>query len=102
MTTREPTPMPEGISRENRPKAPSAPPKPKDSLYINFRDIINGGFCADIDYESQAWLRVLDDWSKFKAERQEAIARPNDISLEQAFDYMMGRYSDALKELSEK
>lgn len=28
MTSKAPTPIPEGMSRENRPKAPSAPPTP--------------------------------------------------------------------------
>ena len=51
MTAKQPTPMPEGISR---PKAPAAPPK------------------------------------------------PNNLTLEQAFDIMFERYKDALEELSEK
>lgn len=44
--------------------------KPEDSLYINFRETLNGGFCADIDYESEAWQKVLSDWEGFK-ENQE-------------------------------
>lgn len=41
-----------------------------DSLYINFRETLNGGFCADIDYEPEAWQKVLADWEGFK-ENQE-------------------------------
>lgn len=57
MTAKQPTPMPEGISR---PKAPAAPP------------------------------------------RKPALARPNNLTLEQAFDIMFDKYEDALQELSEK
>lgn len=42
--------------------------KAEDSLYINFRDTLNGGFCADVDYESDAWQKVLSDWEGFKIE----------------------------------
>lgn len=42
--------------------------KAEDNLYINFRDTLNGGFCADIDYTSQAWQKVLSDWEVFKVE----------------------------------
>lgn len=31
MTAKAPTPMPEGLSRENRPKAPAAPPSKADT-----------------------------------------------------------------------
>lgn len=44
--------------------------KTEDSLYINFRETLNGGFCADIDYESEAWQRVLSDWERFKVEEK--------------------------------
>lgn len=44
--------------------------KPEDSLYINFRETLNGGFCADIDYESEAWQKVLSDWEGFKLEEK--------------------------------
>lgn len=44
--------------------------KAGDSLYINFRETLNGGFCADIDYESDAWQRVLSDWEGFKVEEK--------------------------------
>ena len=44
--------------------------KPEDTLFVNFRDTLNGGFCADIDYESQAWQKVLSDWSEFKIEEE--------------------------------
>jgi hypothetical protein len=54
MTAKAPTPMPEGVNRENRPKAPVAPPK------------------------------------------------PNNLTLEQAFEIMFEKYKDVLKELSEK
>ena len=57
MTAKQPTPMPEGISR---PKAPAAPP------------------------------------------RKPALANPNNLTLEQAFDIMFEKYKDALEELSEK
>ncbi len=30
MTTKAPTPMPEGMNRDNRPKAPAAPPSKSD------------------------------------------------------------------------
>jgi hypothetical protein len=60
MTAKQPTPMPEGVNRENRPKAPAAPP------------------------------------------RKPALANPNNITLEQAFDIMFEKYKDALEELSEK
>lgn len=39
---------------------------PEDNLFKNFRDTLNGGFCADIDYESKAWQIVVDEWSEFK------------------------------------
>jgi len=42
--------------------------KPEDSLFVNFRETLNGGFCADIDYESEAWQRAIDEWSEFKIE----------------------------------
>jgi len=42
--------------------------KHEDNLFINFRETLNGGFCADINYESQAWQKVLSDWSEFKIE----------------------------------
>lgn len=42
--------------------------KPEDSLFINFRDTLNGGWAVDIDYESDAWQRVVDEWSGFKIE----------------------------------
>lgn len=42
--------------------------KPEDSLFVNFRDTPNGGFCADIDYNSHAWKKVLNEWSEFKIE----------------------------------
>lgn len=45
--------------------------KDEDNLYINFRDTLNGGFCADIDYTSQAWQKVLSDWEEFKVEEIE-------------------------------
>lgn len=45
--------------------------KAEDKLYINFRDTLNGGFCADIDYTSQAWQKVLSDWKGFKVEEIE-------------------------------
>lgn len=45
--------------------------KAEDSLYINFRETLNGGFCADIDYESDAWQKVLSDWGGFKIEEKE-------------------------------
>jgi hypothetical protein len=44
--------------------------KPEDTLFINFRDTLSGGFCADIDYESQAWQKVLSDWEGFKIEEK--------------------------------
>jgi len=31
MTSKAPTPMPEGVSRDNRPKPPMAPPKRKSN-----------------------------------------------------------------------
>lgn len=42
--------------------------KPEDSLFINFRDTPNGSWAVDIDYESDAWQKVLNDWSGFKTE----------------------------------
>lgn len=60
MTTKQPTPMPEGMNRENRPKDPAAPP------------------------------------------RKPALANPNNITLEQAFDIIFEKYKDALERLSEK
>jgi hypothetical protein len=57
MTAKQPTPMPEGITR---PKAPAAPP------------------------------------------RKPALASPNNLTLEQAFDILFQKYKDALEELSEK
>lgn len=42
--------------------------KSEDSLFVNFRETLNGGFCADIDYESDAWQKVVDEWSEFKIE----------------------------------
>ena len=57
MTAKQPTLMPEGISR---PLAPAAPP------------------------------------------RKPALANPNNLTLEQAFDIMFERYKGALEELSEK
>lgn len=44
--------------------------KDEDSLYINFRETLNGGFCADIDYESEAWQKVLSDWSEFEIQEK--------------------------------
>ena len=44
--------------------------KPEDNLFKNFRDTLNGGFCADVDYESEAWQKVLTDWSEFKTEEE--------------------------------
>lgn len=38
----------------------------------------------------------------FKVERQEALAKPNTISVEDAFDYMFDKYQNALEELSGK
>ena len=54
MTAKAPTPMPEGMNRDNRPKAPAAPPK------------------------------------------------PNNLTLEQAFNIMFEKYKGALEELSQK
>lgn len=54
MTAKAPTPMPEGVNRENRPKAPAAPLK------------------------------------------------PNNLTLEQAFEIMFEKYKGALEGLSEK
>lgn len=42
----------------------------RDNLYKNFRETLNGGFCADIDYESEVWQRVLSDWEGFKLEEK--------------------------------
>jgi len=42
--------------------------KTEDSLFKNFRETLNGGFCADIDYESDAWQKVVDEWSEFKSQ----------------------------------
>lgn len=44
--------------------------KPEDSLFINFRDTPNGEWTVDIDYESDAWHKVLKDWSEFKIEEE--------------------------------
>lgn len=44
--------------------------KSEDSLFVNFRATLNGGFCADIDYESDAWQKVLSDWSDFKIQEE--------------------------------
>lgn len=44
--------------------------KSEDSLFVNFRDTPNGGFCADIDYNSHAWKKVLNDWSDFKIQEE--------------------------------
>lgn len=44
--------------------------KVEDNLYKNFRETLNGGFCADIDYESDAWQKVLSEWSEFKMEEK--------------------------------
>jgi len=49
--------------------------KAEDTLFVNFRDTLNGGFCADIDYESQAWQRVLSDWEGFKIEEKLCITK---------------------------
>jgi hypothetical protein len=49
--------------------------KDEDTLFVNFRDTLNGGFCADIDYESQAWQKVLGDWEGFKIEEQLCITK---------------------------
>jgi hypothetical protein len=49
--------------------------KDEDTLFVNFRDTLNGGFCADINYESQAWQKVLSDWSDFKSEEQLCITK---------------------------
>jgi hypothetical protein len=57
MTAKQPTPMPDGITR---PKAPTA------------------------------------------SSRKPALANPNNLTLEQAFDIMFEKYKDALDELSEK
>lgn len=57
MTAKAPTPMPEGMNRENRPKAPAAPPRK---------------------------------------------AKPNNLTLEQAFEIMFEKYKDALEELADK
>lgn len=54
MTSREPQPVPEGVNRSNRPKAPAASP------------------------------------------------RPNKLTVEQAFEMVLDRYEDALKELADK
>jgi hypothetical protein len=40
--------------------------KVEDSLFVNFRDTPNGGWAVDIDYQSDSWQKVLDDWSNFK------------------------------------
>ena len=60
MTAKAPTPIPEGMNRDNRPKAPAAPP------------------------------------------RKTALANPNNLTLEQAFDIMFEKYKDALEELADK
>lgn len=39
---------------------------------------------------------------EIKAERQEALAYPNTISVEEAFNYMFDKYENALEELAEK
>lgn len=54
MTSKTPQPMPEGMNRGNRPKAPPAP------------------------------------------------HRPNNLTVEQAFQMVLERYEDALKELADK
>lgn len=37
MTTKAPTPMPEGMNRDNRPKAPAAPPKLNTVVTVNVK-----------------------------------------------------------------
>ena len=44
--------------------------KDEDTLFVNFRDTLNGGWAVDIDYESDAWQKVLRDWSEFKIEER--------------------------------
>ena len=39
---------------------------------------------------------------ELKAERQEALTKPNDVSIEDAFDYMFNKYEHVLEELSGK
>lgn len=57
-------------SKENRLGSGKMCLKPEDSLFINFRDTLNGGWAVDIDYESDAWHKVLNDWSEFRTEEK--------------------------------
>ena len=36
-----------------------------DSFYINFRDTLNGGWAADIDFEHPLWQETLDKYTDF-------------------------------------
>ena len=44
MTSKQPTPMPIGMNRENRPKAPAAPPAKGISMQIETTFLEDGSF----------------------------------------------------------
>lgn len=65
MTAKAPTPMPEGMNRENRPKAPAAPPKPTTKLYVGGKLVMEKEVRPQSEWEiDPIFLKGVGDDSK--------------------------------------